>query len=522
MVRLSSTLAAAAAALSIALPLVSADADDKTVKYTFQRRKVNAQDPEFTSLVKRQSKTINAGLSNELLLYLINVTVGTPPQPISLQLDTGSSDIWFPSAQSSICESRRTGYVCSILGAYNQYNSTTYSPSPYANFPFQIAYVDGTQIAGTYINDVLTIGSTKLTNVTMASATQLDRALGIMGVGFNAGESSNVQGGFRYDNVISVMKNEGYINRLSYSLWLDDVNSDTGNVLFGGIDSSKYRGSLIALPIQRDADSGGFTSFTVSWTNLIVSGGGNNADFSPSSPQPAILDSGTTLTYLPDAIANQIYSGVGVTQDQTYGNIVPCKLANDNLTFSFVFGGTGGATINVPLSEMVIPISTTDGSVPKYRNGDAACQFGIDSAGSNPILLGDTLLRSAYVVYDLENLQIALAQANWNPSGSNVVALSSGTGIPGVTSTASAATVAQTFSGRTSISQVSTVTGASTIAATGTRSPTFNLASGTATSSGTAASSSRSAAGRAAEMDKSVFAVLAVTLGAFLFGMLMM
>jgi hypothetical protein len=36
--------------------------------------------------------------------YLVNVSVGTPLQFLQLQIDTGSSDIWFPSAHGDVCE----------------------------------------------------------------------------------------------------------------------------------------------------------------------------------------------------------------------------------------------------------------------------------------------------------------------------------------------------------------------------------------------------------------------------------
>ena len=44
----------------------------------------------------RRRKAVNADLHNAQgdLLYLVNVTVGSSAQPFSLQIDTGSSDIW--------------------------------------------------------------------------------------------------------------------------------------------------------------------------------------------------------------------------------------------------------------------------------------------------------------------------------------------------------------------------------------------------------------------------------------------
>ncbi|RMZ84158.1 hypothetical protein DV738_g787, partial [Chaetothyriales sp. CBS 135597] len=465
-----------------AWPPATLAASPGTVGFTFERRRTSAQDAP--SLVRRQSNTVLSGLSNELMLYLINVTVGTPAQSFSLQLDTGSSDIWFPANSARIC---RESEGCP-LGTYDRESSTSYSDP---NLPeFQIQYVDGTEIEGDYISDVLRIGSTTLTNVTMAEATKLNaQGIGIMGVGFTSGESAAQSEGFTYPNVVDVLKNEGFINRKAYSLWLDSLDSNTGSLLFGGVDSSKYTGDLVALPIQLDSQTNSISSFTVAWTGLTLTGSGNNVDLSPSDPQAAILDSGTTDTLLPDDIANSIFNGVGVTTDPTYGNVIPCKVGKDDLTFAFSFGGAKKANVKVSLSEFVTPLLTSDGSTPTFDNGDDACSFAIEAAGSNPILFGDSFLRSAYVVYDLDSKQVALAQTNFDASESNgkVEAFSSGTkGIPGASTTLSGASVAQTFSGYPQISEAATATESGSLGEGTSRSATFQLstAASTTTSSG--------------------------------------
>lgn len=512
----------AALPLLSVLPSALAAPDPNTVGFKFEKRSVKAD--QVPGLRRRQtSGTVQSAISNEVLLYAINVTVGTPGQPIGLQLDTGSSDIWFPASSARECEGNSGN--C-ILGSYNYKQSSTYSDPDLSEF--QIQYVDGSGVSGNYITDVLNIGSTKITNLTMAAATTLNGlTYGIMGVGFRSDESSAVtstgQPGFTFPNLVDVMQSEGLINSRLYSLWLDDLNSNTGSILFGGVDSSKYKGDLIALPIQIDSQSQSITSFTVAWTGLSISGGGNNLNASPSSPQPVVLDSGTSLLYLPNDITEQIFNGVGVISTQNFGDVVPCSLANDDLTFSFTFGGSGGATVNVSLSEFVEPIETQSGQQVHFPNGQAACSFGIQPSGSGPILFGDTFLRSAYVVYDLDSQQVALANANFSPgSSSNVQAVGSSSAIPGVKSTATAASVAQTITGIPhGASAAATGSGDINTDQQTSRSATFKLtASGSSTgsSSGSTSSGAASSNVQLVPLQWQGFASCGVMVLGFLFG----
>lgn len=161
---------------------------------------------------------------------------------------------------------------------------------------------------------------------------------------------------------------------------------------------------------------------------------------------PVILDSGTTITYVPDSILNPIMSGIGaINSDQLGGLVVPCSQACSSATFNFGFGGNGGPSIAVSFAELVDPIYLDDGSQPT-TNGETICSFGMASGGPGPFLFGDTFLRSAYVVYDLTNNQIGIAQTNYNATSSNIVEIT-GSSIPGASSTASGAAVTQTYLG---------------------------------------------------------------------------
>lgn len=161
---------------------------------------------------------------------------------------------------------------------------------------------------------------------------------------------------------------------------------------------------------------------------------------------PVILDSGTTASYLPDEFIDPILSGVGAINDPGYGTIVPCRLASSLANFTFGFGGLGGPTITVAFGQYLFPIFNQQGVQPEFTDGaGTVCAFNLLSSGTGPLILGDNFLRSAYVVYDLANNQIALANTNFNSTTSNVVEIS-GSSIPGASFTATA-TAAQTFSG---------------------------------------------------------------------------
>lgn len=306
------------------------------------------------------------------------------------------------------------------------------------NDEFEISYVDGSGSRGDYISETFGIGNIKLSNVTMGLGLDTDIAYGLVGVGYALNEASVSQTRTIYDNLPVVMRNEGHIKTNAYSLWLNDLDASKGNILFGGIDTEKYMGDLIRVNVDEDARAQNFTSFQVRLTSLEAhSSSGEDALTSASFPIPVVLDSGTTFSYLPQDIVEEIWQEVGaeytiVSDDGTGVPLLPCAFGNSGNYFSFGFGGDGGPVIKVGMDELVIPLQGKF-TAGQYRGQDA-CQFGIQNFTTVPYLLGDTFLRSAYVVYDLENNEIAMAPTDFNSTKSNIVAFpSQGAAIPSST-----------------------------------------------------------------------------------------
>ena len=108
----------------------------------------------------------------------------------------------------------------------------------------------------------------------------------------------------------------------------------------------------------------------------------------------------------------------------------------------------------MPVSEFLLDLGLDSKGKPyKFHNtGQIACQLGLEAAQGRPVLLGDTFLRSAYVVYDLDNDEVSIAQTNFNGGAPNVEEIQAGPqGVPSVASTASAGSVSQTATGVQSI-----------------------------------------------------------------------
>jgi hypothetical protein len=227
---------------------------------------------------------------------------------------------------------------------------------------------------------------------------------GVMGVGYRTNEAIlQFPGTSAYPNLVDQMVTQKLIQSRTYSLYLDDISASTGNILFGGVDTAKFQGTLATFPINTD-QTGAASQFIITLTGLsVTSATGNTGGVGASSlyPLSVLLDSGSSYMSLPSAMVSAIAKAMGASySNQLGGYILPnCNTQFSSGSLNFFFSGV---EIRVPYNEFIVHPTATDGSDFLYNDGSKVCMIGVIPGSSSDIaVLGDTFLRSAYVVYDL-------------------------------------------------------------------------------------------------------------------------
>ncbi|KUJ13564.1 acid protease [Mollisia scopiformis] len=424
-------LIAAVASLSIfsveALKLAKRDTP-AVLKLDLQKRR-SGTFANSTLTKKRQGTVETPDINYQTqLLYIVQLQIGTPPQSTYVQLDTGSSDLVVETDSSNIC-SQAPPNPCTNFGSYDANSSSTYE---YSDSNFQVSYGGGDGATGDWGSDTMMIGGAVLQNTQFGIMYRTTVLEGIVGVSYPIIEGRNTFSGEPiYDNLPVLLVKQGYIASRAFSLWTNDDRASAGTLLFGGIDTSKFSGELVTI----DLVASGFDGFpgVVDFTLALNGVSGTDASSNPVSfvdganTINVLMDSGTTITGLPQDLTTSIWAFVGATPDSsnpTSANI-PCSAGSSTETINFAFNGI---TINVPLSQLVI--------FPDSNN--EICFFGIDI--STDYIIGDTVLAAMYVVYDLDNNQISLAPTIFDSTApENILQIMAGPGGVPDTSSSSAA-----------------------------------------------------------------------------------
>lgn len=275
--------------------------------------------------------------------------------------------------------------------------------------------------------------------------------MGIAGIGYNISTYEAQHLGKTYNNLPYALVASGITKSAAYSLWMDDSAAASGTIMFGGVNKARYVGELQTLPVVPVYNR--YYSLALALTEVIVTTGHSKSS-TTNLPLAVSLDTGSSWSSLPEDLFKDILGALnGTYDDKNRAAYVSCDLIKTdyNVTFSF-----SGAKIDVGLNQLVF--AATEAGWPAN-----ACILGLTPSQPGINILGDTFLRNAYVVYDLENNEISLANTNFNPGKDDILEIGVGAdAVPGATLVPSAVSTATGNGVQTATTGIASATGSTT------------------------------------------------------------
>ncbi|KAG9505052.1 hypothetical protein J7337_002018 [Fusarium musae] len=317
--------------------------------------------------------------SDDYNSWITEVAAGTPPQKMRLNLDIAKSTTWFISDKTyADCDGCTNGYYqlnksktsSPVLGhtAISYGDPTTYPPS---NLTFDLDYQkDTVQIAGVSIPK----------QVFGLFNPYKDEFSGIGALALGPNVEHGYAPGKIYSSFLDNLVANKKIASRTYSIDLHQHGSKPG--LSQTVPSGKNK-------------SGKVTSYPVHKNDSVF-----------------LLDSSNQYLRFRHSFVDPLYKTLGAVNNGQDAYFVPCEKRNMPGSWDFQFGDV---TIKIPYSKII-----TDQSGDKGKT----CWVGVLTTWKGQLVLGQPFLEAAYLAFDLDNKQVALAPpAN---CGEKLVAFGSG------------------------------------------------------------------------------------------------
>ncbi|KAJ1693053.1 hypothetical protein LUZ63_009751 [Rhynchospora breviuscula] len=381
-------------------------------------------------------------LSSLGYLYYAFVELGTPNVTFFVALDTGSDLFWVP------CDCKQCAALSSPSYGVN-FAFNTYSPSnsntsetiscgsssceqvqstcsgSNANCTYSISYVsDNTSSSGYLVEDVLYL----TTETTQPQTTQASIIFGCgqtqTGTFLDGGAPDGLMGlSMSNLSVPSILANKGYTSN-SFSMCFSE--DGIGRINFGDVGSSDQSETPLLVDTQADL-------YNISLTGFSVGNSSYTSSFS------AIVDSGTSFTYLADPMYTDIVTSFTSQVEETRGSELSaaasfeyCYLLSSGQTSAKIpdiaFTTQGGSSF--PVNNALLTVVSAAGNTIGY------CLAIGKSSGLN--IIGENFLTGLRVVFDRERLVLgwqnfncydssapgpALAPNGYNPKKTNQVSV---------------------------------------------------------------------------------------------------
>lgn len=382
MIKLTASLAMVAAASAvITVPLKHAPKTVRQLKDAAERREQSfsqyaAEDPTFTSLPSVPL------IDTQDMEYYGEVLIGSPPQKFTVIYDTGSGNLWVPSADCTNC--KKDG------GKYRSSSSSSYKSN---GQKFHIAYGTGS-CNGFLSNDITTVGGAQITNFTFGEVTH---------------EAADVFGAAPFDGILGLgpakaavdkvpmpmdqMVQEGLIKQNVFSFYLTSNSSSGSALVLGGTDQQYYSGDIDYHPVSKIAS---ILPYWLVRSDDIKVGGKSTGACSGFTGCQFVVDTGTSILAGPIKAVNALIAPIGQVKSD-------CSNLDSLPTITITIGGKDYA-----LEPSFYVIKAAD------DHGNVQCQLGIQgiNAGVPIWILGDPFLRKYYTVWDKDQNRVGFATAN--------------------------------------------------------------------------------------------------------------
>ncbi|CAA7259283.1 unnamed protein product [Cyclocybe aegerita] len=318
------------------------------------------------------------------LMYYGPLNIGTPPQELTVDVDTGSADLWVP-ADCMACSNRQ----------FDKNASSTYSEQ---GTGFNVYYGTGNVYAES-AKDVVSIQGLSVQSQAFGAVSRVSEDFngypnsGLLGLAFSTIASSK-QPTF-FENLIR----EKQLAAPIFSVHLAR-NQETGSeVCFGCLDKGKTTGPVSMVPVMSK------TYWAVRLDSISV-----NSTTAPAGDVIAAIDTGTTLIYVPANLARRFYDMIpGAKPAPEYDSVMFTYPCDADFIISLSFGGQNFAINNADFNMGPTEANSTD------------CVGGILGLGQgfpdNLAIIGDEFLKSWYSTFDYSDD----ARIGFSPSINNKV-----------------------------------------------------------------------------------------------------
>ncbi|EDV91535.1 GH13499 [Drosophila grimshawi] len=317
--------------------------------------------------------------NRENVEYYGRIGMGTPPQLFRVLFDTGSANTWLPS-----CNCPDNNIACQRHSRYKAHKSKSYVKNGHN---FSIAYGNG-HVSGYLSQDTIQVGDAIVPGLIFGETLSHHQSTfegttfdGIVGLGFS-------QIGWQNSTpFLELFCQQHQFERCIFSVYLRRMPGELygGEIIFGGIDSSRYKGVLHYVPVSVV----GYWQFEIS--AIFV-------DSRPfHGPVTAILDTGTSLILIPQTVFSQVQEAIGA------------KIKNDSYAVSC--DRQGLLDIQFQIGDESFTLRPEDYVVRLETAEETTCTSGFAPIESSFWVLGDIFLARFYTVYDAEAKRIGLAEA---------------------------------------------------------------------------------------------------------------